>query len=360
MPLDFPSSPSNGQTYPGPGGITWVYDGTKWVIQGASGTYLPLTGGVLASPGNLTVRGGILGGAAGTVPAAGCLTLNANTVAPAISPALPATLWSVQANNSYNSILLDSFGPTTANFYAGRNARGTAAAPTATQSGDTLVAMLGYGYSGASYFQQAQVQLSASENWTGSARGTQAIIYTVPPGTTAGVASLTLAGNTATFSAGVTIDNTGVGGRITATNGFRSQSGSGGAQQGNVFNLQWPGGGSFHLWVDTTDTGSINVTPCDERLKTNLKAPTVDALGAINGIALKQFDWLANDLVPEHHEDLGFTAQQLAKVIPGAVDLHEDTPDQMASVQLTPIVAHLIGAVQKLSAEIDTLKKARK
>lgn len=28
--LDFPSSPSNGQTYTGPGGVVWQFDGTKW------------------------------------------------------------------------------------------------------------------------------------------------------------------------------------------------------------------------------------------------------------------------------------------------------------------------------------------
>lgn len=50
MPLDFPSSPTNGQTYIGPGGVTWVWDGTKWAVQGPSGTYLPLTGGTLSGP----------------------------------------------------------------------------------------------------------------------------------------------------------------------------------------------------------------------------------------------------------------------------------------------------------------------
>jgi hypothetical protein len=43
--LDFPSSPSNGQQYVGPGGVTWVYDlpGTKWVAATlAGGVFAPL------------------------------------------------------------------------------------------------------------------------------------------------------------------------------------------------------------------------------------------------------------------------------------------------------------------------------
>jgi hypothetical protein len=43
--LDFPSSPSNGQQFSGPGGVTWVYDlaGTKWVAATlAGGVFAPL------------------------------------------------------------------------------------------------------------------------------------------------------------------------------------------------------------------------------------------------------------------------------------------------------------------------------
>jgi hypothetical protein len=45
MALDFPGSPSNGQQYVGPGGVTWVYDlpGTKWVAATlAGGVFAPL------------------------------------------------------------------------------------------------------------------------------------------------------------------------------------------------------------------------------------------------------------------------------------------------------------------------------
>jgi hypothetical protein len=52
MALDFPASPSNGQTFAGPGNVVWIYDGAKWTIQGAGGStaWLPLAGGTMTGP----------------------------------------------------------------------------------------------------------------------------------------------------------------------------------------------------------------------------------------------------------------------------------------------------------------------
>jgi hypothetical protein len=47
MAIDFPASPTNGQTVT-VGGVTWTWDGVKWVAQGTGvGVYLPLTGGTM-------------------------------------------------------------------------------------------------------------------------------------------------------------------------------------------------------------------------------------------------------------------------------------------------------------------------
>jgi hypothetical protein len=47
MAIDFPASPTTGQTVT-VGGVTWTWDGVKWVAQGTGvGVYLPLTGGTM-------------------------------------------------------------------------------------------------------------------------------------------------------------------------------------------------------------------------------------------------------------------------------------------------------------------------
>lgn len=57
MPLDFPSSPTDGQSWTGSNGVTYVWDGIKWVAQvgGAGGPFLPLAGGTLT--GSLLIDG---------------------------------------------------------------------------------------------------------------------------------------------------------------------------------------------------------------------------------------------------------------------------------------------------------------
>jgi hypothetical protein len=46
MALDFPSAPTIGQTYPGPNGVTWAWDGAKWTTGATSG---PPNGALIAA-----------------------------------------------------------------------------------------------------------------------------------------------------------------------------------------------------------------------------------------------------------------------------------------------------------------------
>lgn len=339
--------------------------------------------------------GGVGVGTAAVAGGNGTLVLNANTVAPP-APIMPSMLMISPADNVGCSIEVDAYGASPNPTLIGRRQRGTSAAPSAVQLGDGLLLLEGYGYGASAYgASPAVIALEAAENYTATAQGTRMRFVLNNIGTTSPVNAMILQGNAATFSGSATLsggslllagsgarvsaDTTNVAiqlptgngsvfftsnpganmamvtpgaggfGEVRATSGFKCQPGAGAAADAHVFNIFY-GSGPAHLWIDTSDLGSINLTPCDERLKKNLEPPTVDALAAVNAIALKQFDWLANDLVPEHHEDIGFTAQQLHEAIPNAVTVHEDE-EQMLSVQLTPIVAHLIGAVQQLSAQ---------
>ena len=60
--IDFPASPNVGDTFTS-GGLSWQWDGTKWVSAGGSGVFLPLIGGAMT--GAMTV----LAPAAPTQPA---------------------------------------------------------------------------------------------------------------------------------------------------------------------------------------------------------------------------------------------------------------------------------------------------
>ena len=47
--IDFPASPTVGQQFTA-GGITWIWDGSKWTTSGSGGPYLQLAGGTLTGP----------------------------------------------------------------------------------------------------------------------------------------------------------------------------------------------------------------------------------------------------------------------------------------------------------------------
>lgn len=82
-------------------------------------------------------------------------------------------------------IVLDTFG--TSNNYsviAGRNGRGTAAAPTATQNNDIIMRVSGNGF-GTTQFSPlgtSRIDFVASENFTDSARGTRIEFWNAPVG----------------------------------------------------------------------------------------------------------------------------------------------------------------------------------
>ncbi len=75
----------------------------------------------------------------------------------------------------------NSFGPE----LVGRKARGTVAAPSAVQNGDLLALVGGKGY-GATNFSglTSGMAVTAAENWTDTAQGTQVTIQTIPVGQT--------------------------------------------------------------------------------------------------------------------------------------------------------------------------------
>ena len=74
----------------------------------------------------------------------------------------------------------DSFGGPPV--FGGRRAEGVPGTPTAVQSGNTLVALRGYGYGTSAYSasHRGSVSVIASENWTNTAHGTRITLATTP------------------------------------------------------------------------------------------------------------------------------------------------------------------------------------
>lgn len=128
--------------------------------------------------------------------------------------------------------------------------------------------------------------------------------------------------------------------------GFR-YNGIGGA---NSIGFIMAGGNPF-LYADGNQIGWWALTASDSRLKSAIVPIERDCLAAINAIALKQFDMSSGVEGDEpRHWDVGYIADQVREVMPDAVpDVPDDGP---LGVDFRSLCAHLIGAVQQLTAEV--------
>lgn len=124
-------------------------------------------------------------------------------------------------DGSASRITNDAFGTGISPVYVGRAARGTAASPTASQSGDILTRFTGIGWTGtqfgnASAAPTATLRIDgvAGENFTGNTLGSYWKIYTNPIGTVSAVLSANIGANLTSFPANVSIGNLDVSGTV--------------------------------------------------------------------------------------------------------------------------------------------------
>jgi hypothetical protein len=114
------------------------------------------------------------------------LTIVSNTQTTTPTGALPSgtDIYIVGANAANTRITQDAYGTGAYGVFTARSARGTAASPTASQSGDTLTQFTGRGY-GATGFGTASTgrfDITAAENFTDTAQGTYASVFTTATG----------------------------------------------------------------------------------------------------------------------------------------------------------------------------------
>ena len=113
---------------------------------------------------------------------------NTQTATPVSAGSLPAgtDLYILGADAANTRITQDAYGTGNYPAYTGRQARGTAASPTASQTGDILAQYTGRGY-GATAFSTASVariDMEAAENFTDTAQGSYISMHTTALGAT--------------------------------------------------------------------------------------------------------------------------------------------------------------------------------
>ena len=142
----------------------------------------------------------------------------------------------------------------------------------------------------------------------------------------------------------------GAGGNISLPTGNGIQYRFGGV---NNVGFGWVGG-VLHAFVDATDLGVLQISASDARLKRNIAPVERDAVAAINAIELHAFDRLnpVDRAAPAVRHEIGYTAQQLRRVIPEAVAGADDDPERPASLDLLPLVAYAHRAIQQLDARL--------
>lgn len=117
----------------------------------------------------------------------------------------------------------------------------------------------------------------------------------------------------------------------------------------NLFTLQ---GGATNVTVDAN--GNLIRDPSDAKLKENVEAvASADALEKVLLLRGVTFDWRDQEKYGPQRE-LGFIAQEVQAVIPEAVSAGGD----YLSLSVKPIVAALVGAVQAVWAEVESLAAA--
>lgn len=149
------------------------------VFAGASGTYTQNNANFFWDNTN-----GYLG--VGTASPKTRLTVLSPSQTTTPSSALPAgtDIYIVGADAAITRITQDSYGTGAYSTYTGRQARGTAASPSASQTGDTLTQLSGRGYGTTGFAAQSTgvIEFNPAENFTDTAQGTHISFFTTPIG----------------------------------------------------------------------------------------------------------------------------------------------------------------------------------
>jgi hypothetical protein len=227
--------------------------------------------------------------------------------------------------------------------FLGRTARGTQAAPTASQHGDVLGAFVGQGYGTTDFSNDVQggVAVFAAENFTDTAHGASLVFGNTPlGGVNLNIAMALLP--TGFLGIGTPPDADGV---PTATDRLQV---FGDARVGNA--------GTNGCLKRFDGTGLVGTCSSDRRLKKNITpfGPMLDKVTALQPV---HYFWRASEF-PERHfgnsRSYGLIAQDVEQVLP---ELVATDSDGYKAVDYSKLPLLTIEAVKELKAENDTLKQ---
>ncbi|AFY00380.1 cell wall surface anchor family protein [Bdellovibrio bacteriovorus str. Tiberius] len=250
------------------------------------------------------------------------------------------------------------YGPTEVPMFIAYKAKGSKASPTAVTSGTGLMSLVAAGYDGTNWVSSSgttdSMTVSASENWSATARGSKIYFATVANGTTQGLNRMTVDHNgfvglgttvpathlhVTSGDGYTTITNQNVG---TGGNSWRWYSSSTGAPLGA--NAMCFGAGTclFTLRTDgsATLTGALT-QGSDRRLKRDI-ASIDHALASILQINGVTYNWI--DPSKGDKRDMGVIAQEVEKVFPEVV---KTDSQGLKSVAYQNLVSPIIQAIKE-------------
>ena len=184
--INFPDAPTNGQQFQS-GASTWQWDATKWIPITTLAS-LPLT---VPNGGTGTVTLPV--NALGFIPPFTTALLHGQGTSPVITGTANWTIQGGRFAGAEISMISAVTGATNLiNMFKGE---GTLVAPTKTNNNLTL-GTIGFGGYDGTYWQtgSSSIQATSTQDWTGSARGSQLIFRTTPNDTTSASGAVTFTG----------------------------------------------------------------------------------------------------------------------------------------------------------------------
>jgi hypothetical protein len=294
---------------------TQLYEAIQAIAYGANpdlSAYLPLSGGTLSSPGNLTVNGQL------TVNN-GDLLLGAG--ASGVITRAPGTVMSLGATGGGNVATLN-LGADQVNAIGGLHARADL-----DVSGSLTVSGLSHLLSGCAITANLEV-----------------------------AGSFSVSGPLNAFFGGYVVGNFDVAGNLLV-----SGTDINGVDHGIIFNrydnfkrfaFSQPDT-RFQVWIAGLHFGDIQYTPAIASLTNIAPAADKDALAAIRAIELFAYDRLGR------RDELGFLAAQMHTAIPEAatVSAAGDAGEPQYTLDWLPIAAYSVRAIQQLADRVEALER---